>query len=193
MISPCRRTPRYHLGPMRLIFTSAKPAFVNHCRHRRLSLAATCPLRLYVTLHHLSCIKERPSAESQRDTADTSRPISKLGGAQGHSPSSASPDAGHCGNLFRAGPPQMHISCIFCCAAPTLDHHWLTGKGRTSVYSSSVGKSIQASANRRDSQKVGCTGPIKQARPPSLITLHAQHGLALVYPPGEIEAVLLIA
>ena len=51
--------------------------------------------------------------------------------------------------------------------------------GHTSVYSSSVGKSIQASANRRDSQKVGCTGPIKHATPPSLITLHGQHKCAL--------------
>lgn len=32
MIRPCRRTPRYHLGPIRLIFTSSKPAFSNHCR-----------------------------------------------------------------------------------------------------------------------------------------------------------------
>lgn len=32
MMRPWRRTPRYQLGPMRLIFTSWKPAFVNHCR-----------------------------------------------------------------------------------------------------------------------------------------------------------------
>ena len=59
--------------------------------------------------------------------------------------------------------------------------------GRTSVYSSSVGKSIQASANQRDSQKVGCTGPIKQARPPSLITLHVQHVLVLVSLPVMLK------
>jgi len=31
MMRPWRRTPRYHFGPMRLIFTSVKPAFLNHC------------------------------------------------------------------------------------------------------------------------------------------------------------------
>ena len=41
-----------------------------------------------------------------------------------------------------------------------------------SVYSASVGNSIHASANQRESQKVGCTGPIKHAMPPSLTTLH---------------------
>ena len=41
-----------------------------------------------------------------------------------------------------------------------------------SVYSASVGKSIHASANQRESQKVGCTGPIRHAMPPSLMTLH---------------------
>ena len=41
-----------------------------------------------------------------------------------------------------------------------------------SVYSSSVGNSIHASANQRESQKVGCTGPIRHAMPPSLTTLH---------------------
>ena len=34
MMRPCRRTPRYHLGPMRLMRTLLKPALVNHCRHR---------------------------------------------------------------------------------------------------------------------------------------------------------------
>ena len=33
MMRPCRRTPRYHVGPMRFILTSANPALVNHCRH----------------------------------------------------------------------------------------------------------------------------------------------------------------
>ena len=31
MMRPCRLTPRYQLGPMRLIFTSWKPAALNHC------------------------------------------------------------------------------------------------------------------------------------------------------------------
>ena len=31
MMRPWRRTPRYHFGPIRLIFTSLKPAFWNHC------------------------------------------------------------------------------------------------------------------------------------------------------------------
>lgn len=30
MIKPWRRTPRYHFGPILLIFTSLKPAFSNH-------------------------------------------------------------------------------------------------------------------------------------------------------------------
>ncbi|MFS7930708.1 hypothetical protein Hanom_Chr04g00347481 [Helianthus anomalus] len=30
MIKPWRRTPRYHFGPILLIFTSLNPAFVNH-------------------------------------------------------------------------------------------------------------------------------------------------------------------
>lgn len=30
MMRPCRRTPLYQLGPMRVIFTSVNPAFVNH-------------------------------------------------------------------------------------------------------------------------------------------------------------------
>ena len=33
MMRPCRRTPRYHVGPMRFILTSANPALVNHCIH----------------------------------------------------------------------------------------------------------------------------------------------------------------
>ena len=41
----------------------------------------------------------------------------------------------------------------------------------TVMYSSSVGNSIQQSAKKRDSQKVGCTGPMRQARPPCLTTL----------------------
>lgn len=64
-------------------------------------------------------------------------------------------------------------------------------RDRTSVYSSSVGNSIQASAKNRDSQKVGCTGPIKHARPPSLITLHRQHEGSDVYTSGGHAAVLL--
>ena len=30
MIRPCLRTPLYHEGPIRFIFTSEKPALVNH-------------------------------------------------------------------------------------------------------------------------------------------------------------------
>jgi hypothetical protein len=41
------------------------------------------------------------------------------------------------------------------------------------MYSSSFGKSIQASAKKRDNQNVGYTGPIKQALPPSFKTLYA--------------------
>ena len=41
----------------------------------------------------------------------------------------------------------------------------------TFLYSSSVGNSIQASAKNLDSQKVGWTGPIRQASPPALVTL----------------------
>jgi hypothetical protein len=33
MIRPCRRTPRYHFGPIRVIFTSSKPAAANHCMY----------------------------------------------------------------------------------------------------------------------------------------------------------------
>lgn len=45
----------------------------------------------------------------------------------------------------------------------------------TSVYSSSVGNSIQTSAKKRDSQNVGCTGPITHARPPGFVTRYACH------------------
>mmetsp|Transcript_9291 Transcript_9291/g.23560 ORF Transcript_9291/g.23560 Transcript_9291/m.23560 type:complete len:221 (+) Transcript_9291:120-782(+) len=72
MMRPCRRTPRYHLGPMRWILTSSKPALVNH-----------------------------------------------------------------------------------------------------SMYSSSVGKSIQTSAKKREMGQVGCTGPMRQALPPGLMTRYA--------------------
>jgi hypothetical protein len=72
MIKPCRRTPRYHFGPILFSFTSLKPAFSNH-----------------------------------------------------------------------------------------------------SIYSSSFGKSIHTSAKKRDNQKVGCTGPIRQAFPPIFSTLYA--------------------
>lgn len=41
MMRPCRRTPRYHLGPMRLIWTSENPALVNHCTgHQTCQVAA---------------------------------------------------------------------------------------------------------------------------------------------------------
>lgn len=33
MMRPCRRTPLYHLGPMRVICTSLNPARVNHCMY----------------------------------------------------------------------------------------------------------------------------------------------------------------
>ena len=33
MIRPCRRTPRYHLGPMRVILMSTNPAFANQSRY----------------------------------------------------------------------------------------------------------------------------------------------------------------
>lgn len=72
MIKPCRRTPRYHFGPILFSLTSLKPAFWNH-----------------------------------------------------------------------------------------------------SIYSSSFGKSIHISAKKRDSQKVGYTGPITQAFPPIFSTLYA--------------------
>lgn len=72
MIKPCRRTPRYHFGPILFSLTSLKPAFSNH-----------------------------------------------------------------------------------------------------SMYSSSFGKSIHTSAKKRDNQKVGCTGPIRQAFPPIFSTLYA--------------------
>eukprot|EP00976_Prorocentrum_cordatum_P109827 1195082-Prorocentrum_minimum.AAC.15 len=42
MMSPWRRTPRYHCGPMRCIFTSSKPAFVNHSMY---SCARSDPVR----------------------------------------------------------------------------------------------------------------------------------------------------
>lgn len=42
-----------------------------------------------------------------------------------------------------------------------------------SMYSSSLGKSIHISAKKRDSQKVGYTGPIIQAFPPIFSTLYA--------------------
>ena len=42
-----------------------------------------------------------------------------------------------------------------------------------SIYSSSWGKSIHMSAKKRDSQKVGYTGPITQAVPPNFRTLYA--------------------
>lgn len=72
MIRPCLRTPRYHLGPILLSFTSLNPAFSNH-----------------------------------------------------------------------------------------------------SIYSSSFGNSIHTSAKKRDNQKVGYTGPIKHAFPPSFNTRYA--------------------
>lgn len=72
MMRPWRRTPRYHLGPMRVIFTSSKPAAVNQ-----------------------------------------------------------------------------------------------------SMYSCSVGNSIHASAKKREMGKVGCTGPMRHASPPGLITRYA--------------------
>ena len=31
MMRPCRRTPRYHLGPILLSLTSSNPAAANHC------------------------------------------------------------------------------------------------------------------------------------------------------------------
>lgn len=40
-----------------------------------------------------------------------------------------------------------------------------------SIYSSSLGKSIQTSAKKRDNQNVGYTGPIRHALPPSFKTL----------------------
>ena len=43
-------------------------------------------------------------------------------------------------------------------------------------YSSSVGNSIQASAKSLESQNVGWTGPIRQARPPLLTTLAENQG-----------------
>ena len=55
------------------------------------------------------------------------------------------------------------------------------------MYSSSVGNSIQASANRRDSQNVGCTGPIKQARPPSLRTLHVKDACVSIFTPLQLQ------
>ena len=44
----------------------------------------------------------------------------------------------------------------------------------TLKYSSSVGNSIQASAKSLESQNVGCTGPMRQARPPFFTTLVEQ-------------------
>ena len=43
----------------------------------------------------------------------------------------------------------------------------------TSLYSASVGKSIQTSANNLESQNVGCTGPMRQAKPPLFTTRYA--------------------
>lgn len=62
---------------------------------------------------------------------------------------------------YHFGP--IRFSCTF--LNPTFSNH--------SMYSSSVGKSIHASAKKRDNQKVGQTGPIKQAFPPSFRTLYA--------------------
>lgn len=42
-----------------------------------------------------------------------------------------------------------------------------------SMYSSSFGKSIHTSAKKRDNQKVGYTGPIRQDFPPIFSTLYA--------------------
>jgi len=41
MINPWRRTPLYQDGPMRLIFTSWKPALVNHCSQCMHSISGT--------------------------------------------------------------------------------------------------------------------------------------------------------
>lgn len=43
----------------------------------------------------------------------------------------------------------------------------------TSMYSASVGKSIQTSAKNLESQNVGCTGPMRQAKPPLFTTRYA--------------------
>ena len=43
----------------------------------------------------------------------------------------------------------------------------------TSLYSASVGKSIQTSAKNLESQNVGWTGPMRQAKPPLFTTRYA--------------------
>ena len=73
----------------------------------------------------------------------------------------------------QSGSPDTH-STAWCCVGhleQALCSH--AEQARTVRYSSSVGNSIQQSAKKRDSQKVGCTGPMRQARPPGLVTLYA--------------------
>ena len=63
MIRPCRRTPLYQLGPMRLIFTSLKPAALNHCTTLRQVRAAVLGCQ-YAALH------QQQVPELEGDAAD---------------------------------------------------------------------------------------------------------------------------
>jgi len=64
--------------------------------------------------------------------------------------------------------PRYHLGPIlFSCTS------WKPALVNQSIYSSSVGNSIHTSAKNRDSQNVGCTGPMRHALPPFLSTLYA--------------------
>ena len=155
MMRPCRRTPRYHFGPILLSLTSSKPAAENHCMNKlyqqpcsTVRSAVLCCSTCSPTLRCVRCSMNlsMKSVKAQIDLGWVRRYgvwCSKTGSGKGRS----------------------------------ICYQGEGGLSRTSRYSCSVGNSIQASAKKLDSQKVGCTGPIMHANPPFFSTRYASlHG-----------------